>query len=240
MFCAPKSVLPYAPKWNYEEPWCPQEGGYDYQEPFPDDVPLEEYFEYVKNGGGCKDYKGIKTGGWDYCNGGGCENSDAPLFGHPEGRTDVEGCCWWGRGVIQTTGVCNFGKLNYYMGKRAASEGRTAIYPDIDFCQNPEMICEGGPSELKWIAGFFYWLNSVQPYNDENDGWNYLAELRNWVDNGMSMSDNNFINGASGIVNRGCHNPPNCGTGDLHGGPERIENFKTVLRAMGYSATVTV
>ena len=21
------------------------------------------------------------------------------------GRTDVEGCCWWGRGVIQTTGV---------------------------------------------------------------------------------------------------------------------------------------
>ena len=21
------------------------------------------------------------------------------------GRTDVEGCCWWGRGVIQTSGV---------------------------------------------------------------------------------------------------------------------------------------
>ena len=36
-------------------------------------------------------------------------------------RTDVEGCCWWGRGVIQiqTTGVCNYGMLNYYLGKRA-------------------------------------------------------------------------------------------------------------------------
>lgn len=26
--------------------------------------------------------------------------------------------------------------------------------------------------------------------------------------------------GASGIVNRGCHNPPNCNTGELHAGSE--------------------
>jgi len=240
MFCAPKSVMPNAPKWNYKTPWCPQEGGFDYVAPFPDDVSLEEYFEYVKNGGSCQDYKGIKTGGWDYCNGGGCAGSDAPLFGHPQGRTDVEGCCWWGRGVIQTTGVCNFGKLNYYMGKRAADEGRTALYPDIDFCQSPDAICDGGPPELKWIAGFFYWLNSVQPYHDSKDGWDYLAELKNWVDGGMNVVDTNFIDGASGIVNRGCHNPPNCGTGDLHGGPERVTNFKSVLKAMGYSTSITV
>jgi len=95
MFCAPKSVVPKAPKWNYMSPWCPQEGGYDYKPPFPDDVPLDEYFDYVNAGGSCKDYKGIKTGGWDYCNGGGCAGSPAPLFGKPEGRTDLEGCCWW-------------------------------------------------------------------------------------------------------------------------------------------------
>ena len=32
--------------------------------------------------------------------------------------------------------------------------------------------------------------------------------------------------GASGIVNRGCHNPPNCNTGELHAGTERAANFE--------------
>ena len=226
MFCAPKSVLPQAPKWDYASPWCAPE-----VIPFPDNVPLEEYFEYVRGGGSCKDYQGVKAGGWKFCNGGACAGAPAPLFGHPEGRTDVEGCCWWGRGVIQTTGVCNFGKLNYYMGKRAHDEGREALFPSIDFCKQPDAICDPeGPAELKWIAGFFYWLNAVQPYNQE--GWGYLDELKAWVDAGMDTSDTSFINGASGIVNRGCHNPPNCGTGELHGGPERIQNFETVLNAM--------
>ena len=36
-------------------------------------------------------------------------------YANGAGRTDVEGCCWWGRGVIQTTGICNFGKLNYFL-----------------------------------------------------------------------------------------------------------------------------
>jgi len=238
MFCAPRSALPSAPKWNYQGPWCAQEGGFDYVEPFPDNVDLPEYLDYVKNGGSCKDYNPIKTGGWEYCSGEGCSGSPAPLFGKPEGRTDLEGCCWWGRGVIQTTGTCNFGKLNYYMGKRAQAEGRDALYPDIDFCQDPGQICNpSGPPELKWIAGFFYWLNSVQPYQDA-DGWNYLGELKNWVDQGMNTGDTGFINGASGIVNRGCYNPPNCGTGDLHGGGERVTNFKTVLKAMRYSGLV--
>merc|ERR1711865_70133 len=95
MFCAPKSKTP-----------------------FPDDVNQTTYFDYVNKGGSCKNYDPIKSGGWDFCGGKGCAGSPAPIFGHPEGRTDVEGCCWWGRGVIQTTGVCNFGKLNYFMGKR--------------------------------------------------------------------------------------------------------------------------
>jgi hypothetical protein len=106
------------------------------------------------------------------------------------------------------------------------------LYPDIDFCRNPGAICEpSSPPELKWIAGFFYWLNSVQPY--ESSGWNYLQELKSWVDGGMSLSDSSFIDGASGIVNRGCHNPPNCGTGELHARAERAANFKKVLTAMG-------
>jgi len=147
------------------------------------------------------------------------------------GRTDVEGCCWWGRGVIQTSGVCNFGKLNYFIGKRAADEGRESRYPTIDFCKDPEAICSSKEhKELKWIAGFFYWINEVQPY--ERDGWNYIAELHKFVEGGM-VGDS-FINAVSGIVNRGCHNPP-CGTGELDGGPERAQNFREVIDAMKFS-----
>ena len=108
-----------------------------------------------------------------------------------------------GRGVIQTTGVCNFGKLNYYLGERAAREGRDALFPTINFCKDPEIICSSSEhKELKWIAGFFFWLESVQQYS--KDGWSYTNELINFVNNGMS--GNTFINSVSGIVNRGCHN----------------------------------
>jgi len=236
LFCAPKSKVPKAPRWDYSAPWCAPEDGWGHVPPFADDVPLDEYFDYVNGGGSCKDYQGIKTGGWKFtgegCVDGACPNPDAPLFGQPEGREDLEGCCWWGRGVIQTTGTCNFGKLNFFMGKRAADEGRSSIYPQIDFCKNPNSICDpSSPPELKWVAGMFYWLNAVQPYS--SGGWDYIAELKKWVDNGMQKGDRSFINGASGIVNRGCHNPPNCGTGELHAATERAANFDKVLEAMG-------
>merc|ERR1711972_1043159 len=199
LFCAPRSKVPKAPRWDVAEPWCAPEGMWGHVAPFAADVSLDEYFTYVNAGGSCKDYEGIKTGGWTFegkgCVDGACPGSDAPLFGVPEGRTDVEGCCWWGRGVIQTTGVCNFGKLNFYMGKRAASEGRDSLFPQIDFCTNPNSICEdGSPPELKWIAGFFYWLNSVQTYSaaagehGDPNAYNYLDELKAWVDGGMNTA----------------------------------------------------
>lgn len=66
------------------------------------------------------------------------------------------------------------------------------------------MICASSEyKELKWIAGEYYWMESVQSYN--NDGWDYLTELRTFVDKGMT--DQSFIDGVSGIVSRGCHNP---------------------------------
>jgi len=231
LFCAPRSKVPKAPRWDIGSPsWCNGEGA------FGDDVDLDTYFAYVNAGGGCQDFPGIKAGGWKFtgegCTAQGCAGSPAPLFSQPEGRTDVEGCCWWGRGVIQTTGVCNYGKLNYYLGKRAADEGRRALFPQIDFCADPGSICaDGAPPELKWIAGFFYWLNSVQPYTAA--GWDFYEELKSFVDGGLNANDNSFIDGTSGIVNRGCHNPPNCGSGSLHGGQSRRNNFRTILTAMG-------
>merc|ERR1711920_1177435 len=228
LFCAPRSRVPKAPRWNYGSPWCGN------TEKFTEDVDLTTYFEYVNGAGGCKDYPTQKAGGWTFsgCSAEGCAGPAAPLFGVPEGRTDMGGCCWWGRGVIQTTGVCNYGKLNYYLGKRAADEGRQALFPQIDFCADPGSICaDGAPPELKWIAGFFYWLNSVQPYTAA--GWDFYEEVKSFVDGGLNANDNSFIDGTSGIVNRGCHNPPNCGTGSLHGGQSRRNNFRTILTAMG-------
>merc|ERR1740123_1502301 len=234
LFCAPRSKVPKAPRWDRDVE-C------DAQTPFADPVDLNEYFDYVNNAADnmskCKDYPTIQKGGWTFegCSDAGCENSQAPLFNQSEGRTDVEGCCWWGRGSIQTTGVCNYGKLNWYMGNRAADEGRPAIFPEIDFCKNPELICApSGPPQLKWVTGIYYWLNSVQSYNlvDPERGWNYLDELKQWVDDGMNMSDWSFFDGSSGIVNRGCHDPPNCGTGEMHGREHRREHFTELLIAM--------
>ena len=69
-------------------------------------------------------------------------------------------------------------------GKRAADEGREAKYPDIDFCRDPEAICSSKEhQELKWIAGFFYWVESVQAYDE--GGWSYVEELHKFVNEGM-------------------------------------------------------
>ena len=77
----------------------------------------------------------------------------------------------------------------------------------------------------------FYWMESVQSY--EARGWNYMEKLHAFVDGGFS--DAAFINSVSGIVNRGCHDPP-CGTGELDGGPERAGNFDKVLKVLGIIA----
>jgi len=194
LFCGPKSEYPEVGIWDYT---------YGCHNPWAQ-PPVS-----------CDIYEGQKAGRYD-------NSMPVPSRG---GRTDVEGCCWWGRGVIQTTGICNFGKLNYYLGARAAEEGRGGRYPDVDFCKDPGIICSSEEhSELKWIAGMFYWIESLQSYNER--GWNYIDELHKFVDGGMS--DTSFIDGISGVVNRGCHDPP-CGTGPVDGLHERASNFKKVL-----------
>jgi hypothetical protein len=146
----------------------------------------------------------------------------------------VEGCCWWGRGVIQTTGRCNFGILNHHLGRTHLDSAQfpapaQALYPDLDFCQDPEVICRSTEHpELKWVAGLFYWMSSVQDY--DTDGWSYRDQLRAYVAGGMI--DDGFIDAVSGIVNRGCHAPP-CSTGPVDGAEDRRQNFHTVLQVMG-------
>ena len=70
----------------------------------------------------------------------------------------------------------------------------------------------------------FYWIESLQSYDER--GWNYIEHLHDFVDGGMA--DHSFINAVSGIVNRGCHDPP-CGTGEVDGMHERAGNFQKAL-----------
>lgn len=235
-FCAPRSKLPAAPRWSYSGSWC------DPSKPHDSNMNLEQYLAYVASAGkpgvdSCRDYPGQKDGRWTFasydsahvCTNAGCPNDPAPAFGRAA-RTDVEGCCWWGRGVIQTTGVCNFGKLDFFLGARAQREGREALFPDVDFCQDPGQICSTSKyPELKWVAGLYYYMTEVQPWN--SGGYNYLAKLRAFVDTGMRQADRGFIDGVSGIVNRGCA-ATTCNTGPVDGLDQRAQNFRIVLQSM--------
>lgn len=154
-------------------------------------------------------------------------------------RSNVEGCCWWGRGVIQTTGRCNFGKLNKSIG---AGANQDSLYPDINFCTNPQAICTG-PKELKWIAGIFFWVAEVESYKTNE---NYKDWVHSFVNTGCA--DDPDLEGcdrlfeyASAIVNRGCHDPgesgcsnciPGATCGPAHNVPDRVSASKQVLRAL--------
>lgn len=69
-----------------------------------------------------------------------------------------------------TRGRCLFGQMNYYIGKRAASEGRASLYPTVDFCRFPEAICASEYShQLRWVSGMFHWIQEVQSFESYLD-----------------------------------------------------------------------
>jgi len=133
------------------------------------------------------------------------ESDEGVAFSNLNGRIDLEGCCWWGRGLLQMKGPCAFGRLNYYLGARAARENRPPMYEDIDFCVNPEAICGSQyRHELVWISALFKWIDKVQNYEDGD--WNYMEQLRIFADN--EFEDDVFIKEVNAIVEVGCRRPP--------------------------------
>ena len=139
------------------------------------------------------------AGYWDIAKGIEVANVE---FANNGGRTDTEACCWWGRGALSTKGVCNIGKMNYYLGKRGADLGRSTLYPTVDFCKFPESTCASAFGEsLRWDSALFEWSERVQRY--ESNDWNFEDQLLLFVQSGMT--DDTFINGVSRILSRGCH-----------------------------------
>ena len=170
-------------------------------------------------------------------------NKEGDVLPSKAGRTDVEGCCYWGRGALHTKGVCNLGILNYYMGAGAARDGRNAKYPDVDFCTNPEAICnveeDSRSMAMRWDVALFEWVMRVQSYNNDNlvDGggggandlvgsdskrWNYMEEITKFTTSGDlidsiefsgGQQSSHFIDEVGGILEQGCPYPP-CKNGD--------------------------
>ena len=127
-----------------------------------------------------------------------------------------------------TKGVCNIGKLNYYLGKRAHDERGEGLFRKIDFCKQPGATCEMGTEDIRWIVGMFEWIERVQNYQG---GWNYMANLRRFVRDGLK--DDSFIDTVSSIFVRGCHTEKDgCSGSKVTKKERRRENFYWVLEAL--------
>lgn len=164
------------PKYNYQSGKIEEEEQSNIYSSFSHQPPPE--FACGK-----KDYENDYTGYWD---GYTAEFVQDVAYPNTNGRIDVEGCCFWGRGALQTRGTCALGKFNYYFGKRAYDENRPSRYPKIDFCKLPSVLCNtnvaqyGGVvyPELKWVVAFHHWIEGVQQYSGGESKWAYLPQLK--------------------------------------------------------------
>ena len=111
------------------------------------------------------------------------ESITIETYSNRYGRTDIQGCCWWGRGVLMTRGTCNFGRINHFLGINSAASKGYVNYYDVDFCIYPEVVCHGPYSrDLKWAVGYFEWIDKVQTFNRTRS---YMDELDSLVENGL-------------------------------------------------------
>jgi len=93
---------------------------------------------------------------------------------------------------------CILGMLDHFIGIQSSSTSITedydniSVYSGVDFCKTDilQSICsrrvEHG-EELRWIPPMAHWVYFVQPY--DVDGWNYITELKDFVDGGMLDED---------------------------------------------------
>ena len=172
---------------------------------------------------------------------------------------DKEECNWWGRGVIQTTGRCNMGKLNAALindptyapvltWAAETAKGNGVNPSSTGLCADPGIICNTditkitgydqkylAPQQaLRWVSGFFFWVTQVQEYKGSkstNDAsFNFDADLDVYAGD---PTDVTFMSEVSGIVNRGCASPSaTCATGRVDGLSHRIDNTKHVRTAL--------
>ena len=202
-------------------------GGWSWLKKLPKNVCVATKETAAKGGSSCGDYSDQAS----------CQTHKECTWEKFSPISDLAGndCNWWGRGVIQTTGRCNFGKLSKALMN---TKQYKPLFKNETLCQNPEMICQQNSDpalnelqkQLRWVSGFFYWVTE----EDTVEFRRHTECLREQCQEGGTVDDTGFIHNVSGIVNRGCPDPP-CGTGALDAGQQRAVNTCKVLQAMGFA-----
>jgi len=250
LFCAPRSMTGGGtPRWSFQASCAGVPAGSVSVPAFPDPYLSEALQGQLQAPSPlCNAYQG-QTGGqytMEGCGSDGCPNADRVDTAGGRAHTDVEGCCWWGRGVIQTTGPCNIGKLNYYLtGTYYDGDGRAQKesngdfpYRDLNLCEDPGLICNG-PQEFKWLSGMLFWLFDVQPYsNVAAYNFDFQQALER---DGRAIFENppsgrDFVDRTSGLVNRGCPATFCPGAGAVHALDNRFNNFLSAMDALRHVA----
>ena len=112
--------------------------------------------------------------------------------------------------------------------------------PYFNLCKTPELICNTDKfPELKWVAGFNYWLESVQTsQKDDSLDWKGFKAMLEAADNSVkghqSKTDPTsdfkaFVDGCSGLVNRGCPSRDSCPSGAVDHADFRLACSQKVL-----------
>lgn len=160
------------------------------------------------------------TGYFDPRKGGSVQISPTRAVPSSIGRTDVEGCCFWGRGALHSKGTCAMGKFNYYFGAKAKQDGRSSRYPNENFCTNPQAVCNSNnprSKEMRWMLALFDWVDRVQHYSGGGSGedgeWNYIQRSAHFLEDFkksdfIDMNSNHFIDEIGSVLDQGCPNAP--------------------------------
>ena len=187
------------------------------------------------------------TGYFDPRDGGSVKVSRTRAVPSSIGRTDVEGCCWWGRGALHTRGTCAMGKFNYYFGAKAAQDGRSSRYPAVNFCANPQAVCNSNnprSKEMRWMLALFNWVDRVQHYSGgdsgEDGGWNYIQRSVHFLEdfkksNFIDMDSKHFIDEIGSVLDQGCPNAP-CDLSNpsfVYKAQTRKGNYVSAAKAVG-------
>merc|ERR1712228_226232 len=134
--------------------------------------------------------------------------------------TDTAGCCWWGRGPIQTTGPNNYGDLQNNVIKKIAKKDKS--YKGIDLCKNPQQLCKD--DKVKWIGAVHYWANNVQTDYHFEKSLKGFAKKFNLSES--KQGKHHFASGTGGVVNAGTWD------GEAHRDDKRVIIFKKVMKAL--------
>jgi len=115
-------------------------------------------------------------------------------------------CCWWGRGMLQMRHQCDYGDYQAHWGGLSVPAER----PAVNLCNNPGQVCSDDYPELRFLTGLYTWVRDV--IHAEDPTFDFIAELKQWVNGNMDMRSNgNFVDRVGGVLMYGDPNllPPN-------------------------------